>query len=458
MVEINLTGASNSDRIKIYRYRWIVLLIFCLFTIVNFMQMLQFTIIANIITEYYDVAGFAVDVSGLIFFILYVLLFLPVSYLIEKYSLWITAVVSSGLTFLGCLVKLLCADPNRFYVVIIGQAFCALGQVYMLSIPSKFAATWFGPDEVSTACAIAVLGTQLGVALGSVFPPLIIKKDDDNVGENLSHMMIYNASVSAVVFIIVIVFFRGRPKLPPSQSQLQLIEDNDQPKFLDNARKLIRNKDFLVILLSFGLFTGLWNSFGIMINTLYIHYFPNGESDVGIIVLLATISGGCIGSVVFGLALDKTHKFKQITIGVMVTSSVMYIFVAFSLIYQCRIAAFFTITIFGFFAASVMAISFEYTIEVTYPIPESVSCSVLNATVFLFSIICTLLIEGLISTIGYLYSFGIGLIAFIICDCVVCFVSSNLHRRNANIAEKIPGELSQEESQHVGSDNTSMIQ
>ncbi|KAJ8969880.1 hypothetical protein NQ317_011172 [Molorchus minor] len=434
---------ASEVTIKVYKYRWVAMFIFCLFTIINFMQFLQFTIIANVVTKYYGVKSFAVDLTGLIFFLAFILLFSPISYLIEKYSLKVTAVVSTGLTLLGNLVKLLCADPNRFYVVLIGQAFCAIGQVYMMSIPSKFASVWFGANEVSTACAIAVLGTQLGAAIGSVVPPLIVKKTDKDVGESLRNMMIYNAILSVVVFIIVaalftfVLVFRSRPKLPPSQSQLHLLDTNQEPpSFLENFKTLIKNRDFLLLLLSFGLFNGLWNSFGILINTLYINYFPDGESDVGVITLIAIISGGCIGSLVFGLILDKTHQFKKTASGVMLLASATFISVVYTFLTQSRIGTYITIPIFGFFAASGLVISFEYSLEVTYPIPESVSCSILNATAFLFAIICSVTLEWLLDVIGYVNSFIIVLAALLLCPVMIFFISSNLRRRDANLAHQ----------------------
>lgn len=66
------------------------------------------------------------------------------------------------LTVAGTVVKIFCDDPDRIYVALIGQGLVAIAVVYIMSIPTKVASTWFGPDEVSTACAIAVLGTQLG--------------------------------------------------------------------------------------------------------------------------------------------------------------------------------------------------------------------------------------------------------------------------------------------------------
>ena len=34
-------------------------------------------------------------------------------------------------------------------------------KVFILGVPSKLAATWFGENEVSTACAIGVFGNQV---------------------------------------------------------------------------------------------------------------------------------------------------------------------------------------------------------------------------------------------------------------------------------------------------------
>lgn len=43
--------APESPEIKVYKYRWVMLSIFCLFTINNFVQFLEYSIIADIITK-----------------------------------------------------------------------------------------------------------------------------------------------------------------------------------------------------------------------------------------------------------------------------------------------------------------------------------------------------------------------------------------------------------------------
>ncbi|XP_072386708.1 uncharacterized MFS-type transporter C09D4.1-like isoform X1 [Diabrotica undecimpunctata] len=432
------TEAAQDVEIKVFRYRWVQLIIFCLLGVINTMQFLQFTIVANVITEYYNVDSSLVDMTGLIFFIINIIFFLPISYLIERYSLRVTAIVSSVLTVAGLAVKILGNDPSRFYVLIIGQGLCALGQVYIFNIPTKFASTWFGPDEVSTACALAVLGTQLGSAIGAIIPPFMVVKGEnkDETGDGIFDMTLYNAIAGVVILILVIVFFRARPKLPPSQSQLQLLTlDEEKSSFWKDCKLLMKDTNYILVLMSFGIINGLWNAFGIVINTFYITYFPNGETDIGIISLIAIISGGCVGSVIFGYILDKTHAFKTTSFVVAVCVSVTYIFNVLSMVLQIRVATYFAIPIFGFFTASTLLMAFEFAIELTYPIPESVSCSVVNAFIFLFAIIGTFIIETLIDAIGHVGTHITIFVIFVICTFMMLFIKGRLKRREANLSQ-----------------------
>jgi FLVCR family feline leukemia virus subgroup C receptor-related protein len=83
---------------------------------------------------------------------------------------------------------------------------CAVGQIFILSIPSKLASTWFGPKEVSTACAIAILGTQIGVAIGCVFPSNLVRNSDniDDIGDDFFTLVIIDAAVTTAIFLLVL--------------------------------------------------------------------------------------------------------------------------------------------------------------------------------------------------------------------------------------------------------------
>lgn len=64
-------------------------------------------------------------------------------------------------TCLGAWIKVLAIEPHLFWVAFIGQAIVATSQVFILSLPAKLAAVWFGPNQVSSACSIGVFGNQV---------------------------------------------------------------------------------------------------------------------------------------------------------------------------------------------------------------------------------------------------------------------------------------------------------
>lgn len=52
-------------------------------------------------------------------------------------------------------------SPERFWVVLLGQGVVGISQIFMLGIPPKLAAVWFGSNQVSSACSIGLLGIQV---------------------------------------------------------------------------------------------------------------------------------------------------------------------------------------------------------------------------------------------------------------------------------------------------------
>lgn len=64
-------------------------------------------------------------------------------------------------TCLGAWIKVASVSPDRFWVAFLGQSVVALSQIFILSIPARLAAVWFGPEQVSSACSIGVFGNQV---------------------------------------------------------------------------------------------------------------------------------------------------------------------------------------------------------------------------------------------------------------------------------------------------------
>ncbi|KRT86292.1 membrane transporter [Oryctes borbonicus] len=151
---------TSHDSPTVYKIRWVILGIFVLYSASNAMQWIQYSIIANIITEFYGVSSIAVDWTSMIYMILYIPTVFPASFLLDKLGLKVTVLLGSIGTCIGSWIKVGSVDPNLFWVTFLGQSVVALSQACILSIPARLAAVWFGPEQVSSACSIGVFGNQ----------------------------------------------------------------------------------------------------------------------------------------------------------------------------------------------------------------------------------------------------------------------------------------------------------
>ena len=52
---------------------------------------------------------------------------------------------------------------DKFWLTFIAQTIVGSSQVFILGIPPRLAAVWFGPEQVSTACAAGVFGNQVHI-------------------------------------------------------------------------------------------------------------------------------------------------------------------------------------------------------------------------------------------------------------------------------------------------------
>lgn len=69
---------------KTYKRRWWILTIYVLYTAANAFQWMEYAIISNIVAKYYNVSTIAVDWTSIMFMSCYAIIFVPVSYIIEK--------------------------------------------------------------------------------------------------------------------------------------------------------------------------------------------------------------------------------------------------------------------------------------------------------------------------------------------------------------------------------------
>ena len=66
------SATDNSNQYVVYKTRWLMLLVFVLFSMSNAFQWIQYSIITNIISEYYGVPSTTVDWLSMLYMITYI--------------------------------------------------------------------------------------------------------------------------------------------------------------------------------------------------------------------------------------------------------------------------------------------------------------------------------------------------------------------------------------------------
>ncbi|XP_076762757.1 choline/ethanolamine transporter flvcr2a isoform X2 [Xylocopa sonorina] len=376
---------------KVYNRRWLILMIFVLYSASNAMQWIQYSIIANIVMAYFNVSSFSVDMTSMIYMITYIPCIFPASYLLDKFGLKFAVLAGSIGTTIGSWIKVFSVSPDRFWITFIGQTLVAVSQAFVLSVPARLAAVWFGPDQVSSACSIGVFGNQLGIAIGFLFPPMLVQNSEDIsvIGRGLQVMFYIVAAFTTIILILILLFFKSEPPLPPSPAQAVQREAESAESFFVSVKKLVTNVGYLLLLLSYGINVGVFYAISTLLNHIILLHFPNHEQDAGRIGL-TIVCAGMLGSVVCGIVLDKTHKFKETTLGVYLFSFIGMIIFTFAFDIPYIYITYATAGALGFFMTGYLPVGFEFAAELTYPEPEGTSAGLLNAVCQVFGIAFTM--------------------------------------------------------------------
>ncbi|XP_049597414.2 heme transporter FLVCR2 isoform X2 [Syngnathus scovelli] len=431
----SIPNGDAAPTTRVYLKRWLIVFLFCAYSLSNAYQWIQYSIISNIIVKFYQVDAFAVDWLSMIYMLAYVPFIFPVTWLLDQKGLRVTALLANLLNCVGTWTKVASVHPDLFWVTMLGQFISALAQVFILGMPSRLASVWFGADEVSTACSIGVFGNQMGIAIGFLIPPILVPNVDDveELAHHIKIMFYISAGVATIIFILVIIVFQEKPELPPTQAQAQArCIPPESYSYLASIWRLLRNKPFMLLLVSYGLNVGCFYAVSTLLNRMIIEHYPGEEVNAGRVGLTIVIAG-MVGSLICGVWLDKTKTYKQTTLAVYVLSLVGMLIYASTLNLGHLWVVFLTAGVLGFFMTGYLPLGFEFAVELTYPESEGTSSGLLNCSAQIFGIIFTIAQGKIIDGWGTLAG-NIFLCIFLLIGSIMTgFIKSELRRQNANL-------------------------
>ncbi|KAF4521331.1 hypothetical protein B566_EDAN014710 [Ephemera danica] len=411
--ENHTSPSAIDDEYTVYQRRWIVLILYVLFCICNAMQWIQYAIISDIIMTYYDVTLSAVVWTSAVWMLVYIILVLPATWLLNNKGLRFVLILGQVCNCLGAWIKVVSAtSPDLFWLTFIGQTVVSTAQVYVMSTPAAVAATWFGPKQVSTACAIGVFGFMIGNGLGSLIPPLMVKKHEGEfdqiheIGNDLSVMFYTVAGFATVLLVLLIVFLEDRPPRPPSAAQANRCHragidlGGETPReFVQAIRRVLRNRNFFYLVIAYGMMVGVFSAIMTFLNQMILeHHYQNGMVFAGNIGATFIIFG-LIGAIFVGIILDRTHKYKETCFVLYIMACVGSIGLTLLLSFECpKYSIYMVAAVIGFFMIGYLPSGYEFGAELTYPEAEATSAGVLSLSTqvfaFLFTLIYSVIFHG----------------------------------------------------------------
>ena len=345
--------------IKVYGYRWVVLLTFMFITAMTQLLWITFAPITGTAAEFYGVTDLEIGLLSMSFMIVYIVMAIPSAWVIDTYGFRIAVGIGAALTGIFALTRgIFAAD---YTLVLASQIGMAIGQPFVMGSITKVAARWFPINQRATATGLGTLSLYLGILVAMVLTPYLTIKY--SVG---SMLMIYGV-ISAISAVIFIAFSRENPPTPPCPAGYE-----ERTLMFDGLKSIFRGRDFILLMIIFFIGLGMFNGVSTWIEPIVS---PRGFSisQAGMLGGLMLL-GGIVGALVLPLLSDKYRKRKPFILLALIGLIPGLIGVTFATSYWLLLLSGF---VFGFFLLSAGPIILQYGAEVTYPTPEGTSNNLL---------------------------------------------------------------------------------
>jgi MFS family permease len=345
----------KQDNFKVYGYRWIVLVAFMFIVAITQLLWITFAPITGDAAKFYNVSDLSIGLLSMSFMIVYIVVSIPASWVIDTYGIRVGVGIGAVLTAVFGLLRGVWA--SNYTLVLIAQIGVAIGQPFVLNAVTTVAARWFPARERATASGLGSLAMYLGIFLGLALTPYL------TIHWQIGGMLLAYGIASVVAALVFVLFARERPATPPCAPGMEV-----RSLVFDGFKQMLRQKEFILLLIIFFIGLGTFNAVTTWIEDIVR---PNGftSTQAGTIGGLMIV-GGILGALVIPSLSDRYRKRTPFIVAALAGATLGLAGIAYATSYWLLLVAAF---IMGFFLLSAGPIGFQYGAETTYPTPEGTS-------------------------------------------------------------------------------------
>ena len=155
--------------VKIYPYRWVVLVAFMLVNIMVQVLWICYAPIASVAAAAYGVKREDIDLLANLFMLIYIPISFPAAWAIDTFGF--KKAVGFGSTLMAAFALLRAAFPFSYAAALVGAIGISVGQPFLLNAFTKLAAQWFPQKQRATVIGVIFLSLFAGIGLGETLSP-----------------------------------------------------------------------------------------------------------------------------------------------------------------------------------------------------------------------------------------------------------------------------------------------
>jgi len=345
----------SQNTFKVYGYRWVILLTFMLAVLFNQLLWITFAPITGSAAAFYGVSDLSIGLLSMSFMIVYLVVSIPASWVIDTYGFRTAVGIGAALTGIFGLMRGLVA--SNYTLVLVAQIGIAIGQPFILNALTKVAARWFPLQERGTASGLGSLAIYVGILIGLALTPIL------SLQFGIPTMLLVYGVGAVLAGVLFLALAREQPLTPPD-----LPGQDERALMFDGLKQALCKRDFLLLMLVFFIGLGVFNSVTTWIEDIVR---PRGFSitQAGAAGGLMIV-GGIIGALVIPTLSDRYRRRVPFIILALAGAIPGLVGVTYAtsgwLLYLSGF-------VLGFFLLSSGPIGFQYGAEIARPTPEGTS-------------------------------------------------------------------------------------
>jgi MFS family permease len=337
---------------KVYRYRWVVLAAFMFVVIMNQLLWITYAPITSTAASYYQATDLSIGLLSMSFMIVYILVSLPASWVIDTYGMKTAVGIGAVLTGVFGLLRGLAG--TNYNLALLAQVGIAVGQPFILNSITKIAAKWFPVNERATASGLGTLAMYAGIFLGIAMTPYV------TIAFGIGKMLFFYGIFSAFFALVFFILAKETPPTPPCPP-----EQDVRSLMFDGLKDALKKRQFILLMVIFFIGLGVFNAVTTWIENIV---GPRGFSvtQAGMTGGLMIV-GGIAGALVIPALSDRFRRRVPFIFLALAGATLGLSGVTFATAYWLLLTSAFTM---GFFLLSAGPIGFQYGAEITHPAPE----------------------------------------------------------------------------------------